>query len=110
MRNIKKIQSNDDISHSCLILVQPSYIIFIHRRLGLGRKLVLAVIQHAVSIGTREVYLTTYKTMYSAVRLYERMGFQIVGEMTPITPYIRRVTIIIGERVLKFTIKVPQGP
>ena len=58
-----------------------------------------------MSIGTPEVYLTTWKTMYSAVRLYQKMGFQIVGEKTPITPYIRNATVIIGERVLRLAFK-----
>jgi GNAT superfamily N-acetyltransferase len=47
---------------------------------GLGRRLVLAVIEHARELGMRRLVLDTIeRKMGTAVRLYESLGFRATG-------------------------------
>ena len=49
------------------------------RNLGLGRKLVQAVIDESKKLGYTQVYLETTTIQQGARKLYERMGFRQVG-------------------------------
>lgn len=50
-----------------------------HRGLGLGTKLIQAAIEQAGKIGLAKVELTVYANNHSAVRLYEKVGFEQNG-------------------------------
>jgi len=49
------------------------------RRRGAGRALVMAVLQHAVRGGARQLWLETQDVNAPALRAYEAMGFSLVG-------------------------------
>lgn len=52
-----------------------------HRRRGLGKWLVQAIIHHHVAVNhVRKVYLRTEDFRLSAIQLYERCGFVVIGE------------------------------
>ena len=54
---------------------------FIHsaRSKGLGRQLLMACIRKATELGYRKIYLETFHTMHSAIRLYEANGFKKIS-------------------------------
>ena len=76
-----------------------------YRNLGIGRILVDKVKEHAKKIGCQKVHLTTWTTMFSAVRLYQKLGFKIVGYILPretkLFKYIQlnHIYPMIGERI-----------
>ena len=49
------------------------------RGLGIGQKLVDAVLQKANDLGYHEIRLDTLSTMYKAIELYERAGFDRIN-------------------------------
>jgi len=51
-----------------------------HRRKGIGRLLLEAVLGSLASAGTREVYLEVRETNAAAIELYRRYGFRPVGQ------------------------------
>ncbi|MEK7358498.1 MAG: GNAT family N-acetyltransferase [Bdellovibrionota bacterium] len=50
-----------------------------HRGLGLGTKLLEAVIAHAKKIGLAKIELSVYSTNRAGIRLYEKLGFEQCG-------------------------------
>jgi ribosomal protein S18 acetylase RimI-like enzyme len=62
------------------------------RGLGVGRMLVMKILDDAKTIGYSEIVLDTLPTMLEAQRLYEQLGFQ------DIAPY--RANPIVGSRYL----------
>jgi ribosomal protein S18 acetylase RimI-like enzyme len=46
------------------------------QRLGIGRRLTLAAIDHALAIGAERMILVSNSKLVSAVRLYESLGFK----------------------------------
>ena len=56
------------------------------RGLGLGRGMTEAVIEKAKQIGYRELRLDTLPTMTTAMKLYERMGFERISPYYEPTP------------------------
>lgn len=50
-----------------------------HRRHGLGRQLVTALLDRARAVGYKQVILWTAAPLDSALRQYERFGFKVVG-------------------------------
>ena len=52
------------------------------RGLGIGRKLVEALIEESRKSGFKKVYLETSDPQKAAVRLYERIGFKNIGNAT----------------------------
>ena len=83
---------------------------YFDRKLGLGRRLVEQVIEHARSIGCSRVYLTTTSAQESAVRLYLRMGFVNNGEDEPgfgERAWFRYTKPLLGAVVLKFNYQIP---
>lgn len=50
-----------------------------HRGRGLGTKLITAALEHARKIGLAKVELTVYASNHSAVRLYQKIGFEQNG-------------------------------
>ena len=50
--------------------------------------MVVKVRDHAQVIGCQTIQLTTYKTMYAAMRLYHRLGFRIIEEVKPGAPIL----------------------
>lgn len=57
------------------------YVVPEARRMGLGSKLIEAVVGKAERLGYREILLDTLPSMVAAIRLYEAAGF------APIAPY-----------------------
>lgn len=51
----------------------------IHRRQGVGRRLLMAAIDHARGAGARSLYLEVGKDNPAARALYDREGFRAVG-------------------------------
>lgn len=57
---------------------------------GIGRKLLMAVIETARSAGARRLYLETNHALTTAIRLYESVGFQhLPPERIVPSPYAR---------------------
>jgi ribosomal-protein-alanine N-acetyltransferase len=50
------------------------------RRLGIGRALVMAALEHALAAGAARAFLEVGKTNGAARALYESLGFSCVGE------------------------------
>ena len=51
--------------------------------------LVVKARNYVKSTGCHYIQLTTYKTMYAAVRLYMKLGFQIIEEVKPGAPIFK---------------------
>lgn len=64
----------DDDAHIMTIAVDPS-----RRRQGVGRRLMLALIETALERGARHLTLEVRATNEAARRLYEEFGFDAVG-------------------------------
>lgn len=64
-----------DEAHVGTIAVHPD-----HRREGLGRALMLTALAEAAKEGAVLVYLEVRRSNQAAIRLYQELGFQIVGE------------------------------
>lgn len=56
------------------ILVHPSY-----RNMGVGRALMEAALEEAVVKGKKKITLSVFHTNPRAIKLYESLGFEIVG-------------------------------
>jgi ribosomal protein S18 acetylase RimI-like enzyme len=56
--------------------------------MGIGRKLLEAVVDAARAAGIRRLYLETNHTLAPAIRLYESIGFQHVPPRH-VSPYAR---------------------
>ena len=51
-----------------------------YRGLGVGKKLVLALSEKAKEYGFKTMYLETSNAQLDAIRLYNNIGFQFVGQ------------------------------
>src|SRR5262249_57467397 len=71
-------QANPDVANLYQMWVAPS-----HRRLGVGKMLLEAVIAWARARNSRYLDLTVTCGDNSAMRLYIRAGFQATGEAQP---------------------------
>jgi putative acetyltransferase len=61
-----------------------------HQGLGIGRRLLVATIAHAQSLGARRLYLDTNSILTPAIRLYESLGFtHLPPERVTPSPYAR---------------------
>ena len=61
-----------------------------HQRRGIGGMLIDAAILKAREIGARSLYLESNSKLGSAIRLYERAGFEhLPPEQRPYSPYAR---------------------
>lgn len=83
-------RSEDDRTLGCIAIrplrdgaceVKRFYVAPEARKLGLGRALIAASIEHARRAGYREIKLDTLPAMQTAIKLYESFGF------APIAPY-----------------------
>ena len=81
-----------------------------HRNLGIGRMLVMKVVEHAKSIGCQKVYLATWRTMYSANALYVKCGFQNIGNRSSKVFFkglpMKYIFPILGERIPEFILDI----
>ena len=80
------------------------------RNLGIGRMLVMKVVEHAKSIGCQRVYLATWRTMYSANALYTKCGFQNIGNRSSKIFFkglpMKYIFPILGERIPEFILDI----
>ena len=80
------------------------------RNLGIGRMLVMKVVEHARSIGCQKVYLATWRTMYSATALYTKCGFQNIGNRSSKVFFkglpMKYIFPILGERIPEFILDI----
>ena len=65
---------DDDICEMKRLYVRP-----VHRGSGLGRRLILAIIEHAREIGYVKMRLDTMPKMNSAQSIYESFGFRDIS-------------------------------
>ena len=56
------------------LYVRPEF-----RGSGIGETLARLIIQDAATIGYRHIVLDTLITMQPAIRLYQRLGFMVIG-------------------------------
>jgi ribosomal protein S18 acetylase RimI-like enzyme len=76
--NIKKLYKDDDSLYIAEVLVDENY-----RGQGLGKKLMQEFEQH-LDEHINHVLLRVWKENTPAVALYEKMGFEICGEITQV--------------------------
>lgn len=76
-----------------------------HRGLGIGIKLVNALIQIAKDQGYENVYLETTDIQVSACRLYEKIGFKFVKIIPPSLDYL---SVIHGVCIKTYNYKLQQ--
>jgi putative acetyltransferase len=60
------------------------------RGLGIGKKLLARVIEHATAMGAKRLYLETNEKLVNAIHVYESLGFRhlTADEVHP-SPYVR---------------------
>lgn len=64
-----------DEAHVGTIAVHPE-----NRRMGIGRLLMVKALQESAKQGANLVYLEVRRSNQAALNLYQKLGFQIVGE------------------------------
>lgn len=59
------------------------YIKPLYRRMGLGKALIRAMVSNARERKAEEIFIQVFESNHSAVRMYERAGFQYLSEYCP---------------------------
>ncbi|XP_006219694.1 putative N-acetyltransferase 8B [Vicugna pacos] len=75
-----------------------------HRGQGIAKALVRAVLQFARDQGYREVVLSTSALQYSALALYQRMGFQKTGQF-----FFSMIHRLVALPSIQFTYRLPSA-
>ena len=70
------------------------------QRLGIGKLLVQEVFRHTKQIGCSKVELETTTPQFAALKLYEKLGFKIIGT-NPLPVYFRYLAWFTGVKRLQ---------
>ena len=79
--------------------LQRMYVVSHYRRMGIGRKMLMEVINHAKKQRIKMIVLTTSTTQVSAIQLYMKHGFKLVTDSSSTNVSGRSTHRPAGERL-----------